>query len=88
MTDMHSCLKLLDRGYIVFATARSLQAMEPMDHPNARKFVLDVTSDEQVGHIVETAVKAEGQIDMAINNAGLILPGQSRDGFMLLSSFF
>lgn len=52
--------------------------MEPMNHDNARKLVLDVTSDKQVESAVDTIISSEGQIDMVINNAGIILPGHGR----------
>jgi len=74
---VHSCLKLLERGFIVYATARSLPAMEPLEHPLVRKHVLDVTSNEQVTAIVNIIMREEGRIDMVINNAGVPLAGQS-----------
>ncbi|KAF7796926.1 hypothetical protein EIP86_008111 [Pleurotus ostreatoroseus] len=69
------CEKLAARNYIVYATARRLESMAPLTHPNFKKFVLDVTDDQQVQSVVATIISIEGHIDMVINNAGILAPG-------------
>jgi len=71
----HFCTKLLDRGFTVYATARSLGSMSDLDHPNVRKAILDVTKNEHAEKVIDCVMKNEGQIDMLINNAGVVAPG-------------
>ncbi|KAJ7646887.1 hypothetical protein FB45DRAFT_183564 [Roridomyces roridus] len=60
----------LNKGYIVYATARSLKALSDLDHPNVRKLVLDVTSQESVAAAVEQVYGETEGIDILISNAG------------------
>ncbi|KAF8519345.1 NAD-P-binding protein [Hysterangium stoloniferum] len=76
----HFCTKLLDRDFIVYATARSLDAMTDLEHPNVKKAILDVTKNEHAEKVIESIMEDEGQIDMLINNAGTLAPGK----FLLL----
>ncbi|TFK50577.1 NAD-P-binding protein [Heliocybe sulcata] len=64
------CQKLLARGYIVYATARSVDSMRGLQHANMKKLSSDVTSDEQVSSVVQAIMDAEGYVDLVINNAG------------------
>lgn len=63
-------------NYIVYATARKLESMTTLAHPNFKKLVLDVTDDAQVRSVVADVIVAEGHIDMVINNAGVLAPGR------------
>lgn len=49
--------------------------MDDLRHPNCRKCVLDVTSDEQVNSVVSKLIEDEGHIDLLINNAGMPAAG-------------
>ena len=40
------------------------------DHPNITNHVCDMTSDIQVGALVDTVIERHGRIDMLFNNAG------------------
>jgi 1-acylglycerone phosphate reductase len=44
-----------------------------------RKRELDVTSDQQVKDVVATIIAEAGQIDLLINNAGVLAPGPVAD---------
>ena len=70
-----SCEKLAARDYIVYATARKLESMTTLTHPNFKKLILDVTNDEEVRSTVATIIAAEGHLDTVINNAGILAPG-------------
>ncbi|KAJ7174129.1 oxidoreductase [Mycena crocata] len=69
------CQKLAERGFIVYATSRSLSSTDDLEHPNIKRLVLDVRSDAQVNSVVSTAVAESGHIDLLINNAGVITAG-------------
>ncbi|CAK5281279.1 unnamed protein product [Mycena citricolor] len=64
------CRKLLAKGYIVYATARSIQAMSELEHENARKLVVDVTDDASVAAAIDTVYAETEGIDLLISNAG------------------
>ena len=46
--------------------------MEGLEHPSIQKVALDVTSDDDFRRVVKMIVDAEGKIDIAISNAGVI----------------
>ncbi|KAJ7492400.1 oxidoreductase [Mycena latifolia] len=57
----------------VYATARRLEAMGDLGaHPLITLQTLDVTSDEDVRRVVELVVAEAGQIDIVVNNAGVM----------------
>ncbi|KAJ7103303.1 oxidoreductase [Mycena belliarum] len=60
-------------GCRVYATARRLEAMAGLDaHPRITLQTLDVTSDADVRRVVEAVVAEAGQIDIVVNNAGVL----------------
>ncbi|KAJ7677607.1 oxidoreductase [Mycena rosella] len=71
--------KLATNGFTVYATSRSLSSTETLVHPNIKRRVLDVTSDAQVRAVVESVMEEAGQIDMLVNNAGVLAPGPTID---------
>ncbi|KAJ7481889.1 NAD-P-binding protein [Mycena latifolia] len=71
------CQKLAERGFTVYATSRSLSSTETLVHPNIMRRVLDVTSDVQVRAVVAGVMEEAGQIDVLVNNAGVLAPGAS-----------
>ena len=44
--------------------------------PTIHKLTLDVTKDDQVKEVVKTIIEREGKIDIAVNNAGMAVPGE------------
>jgi short-subunit dehydrogenase len=55
---------------IVYGAARRVDQMEDIRAQGARVLVLDVTSEESMQSAVATLLKAEGRIDVLVNNAG------------------
>lgn len=72
-----SCQNLLRRGYTVYATSRSSTTVIGLDHPQAIILDLDVTNDSAVLEVVQKIIDDEGQIDLLINNAGVLAPGET-----------
>ncbi|KAF9040433.1 oxidoreductase [Hymenopellis radicata] len=54
----------------VYATSRRVETMQGFTSPNIRTRALDVTNDEQVNAVVQEIYRAEGKIDIVVNNAG------------------
>ncbi|KAL5535791.1 AYR1 [Sanghuangporus sanghuang] len=71
----HLCEEFAKRGCIVYATARNLDSMDGLEHPNIRRLRLEVTSDESVQGAVDGVIAEEGRIDVLVNNAGGICIG-------------
>jgi NAD(P)-dependent dehydrogenase (short-subunit alcohol dehydrogenase family) len=67
----HLVERFLKDNFIVYASARRLEAMSELDHPNARKLVVDVTSDESVKAAVDKVYAETEGIDIVVSNAGL-----------------
>ncbi|MEG1794272.1 MAG: oxidoreductase [Rikenellaceae bacterium] len=63
-------IKLLSKGYIVYAVARGIDKMNDIKALGANILSLDVTSDSQVEAVVSEIISAEGRIDVLFNNAG------------------
>jgi NAD(P)-dependent dehydrogenase (short-subunit alcohol dehydrogenase family) len=61
---------LLKDGYRVFAGARRLDMMAPLESLGARLVFLDLTDDPSIVSAVETVAKAAGRFDVLVNNAG------------------
>ncbi|KAJ7907012.1 NAD-P-binding protein [Mycena leptocephala] len=73
------CQKLAERGFTVYATSRTISSTKMLVHPNIKKLPLDVTDDSQVQSVVASIIEESGQIDMLINNAGVLAPGPTID---------
>ncbi|UPK94971.1 hypothetical protein LCI18_005906 [Fusarium solani-melongenae] len=59
------------RGFRVFATARSLQAMTNLEGTGIEPLVLDVTAHESIEALkTEVSKRTGGKLDMLFNNAG------------------
>jgi NADP-dependent 3-hydroxy acid dehydrogenase YdfG len=54
-----------------------MSSTDMLVHPNIKKLPLDVTDDSQVQSVVASIIEESGQIDMLINNAGVLAPGGS-----------
>jgi NAD(P)-dependent dehydrogenase (short-subunit alcohol dehydrogenase family) len=63
------------RNWRVFATARKPAAINDLGAANVETAALDVTDDKSIAACVDSVIAKAGQIDMLINNAGLLLIG-------------
>lgn len=61
---------LAKQGHIVYGAARRVEKMESLKKFGVKPIHLDVTSEEDVTEVVESIIKAEGRIDVLVNNAG------------------
>ncbi|KAJ7275690.1 NAD-binding protein [Mycena rebaudengoi] len=64
------CRSFLSKGCIVYATARSAEAMSDLVHDNVRKLVVDVTENASVETAVEQVYSETEGIDVLVSNAG------------------
>lgn len=65
--------ELLRRGQCVVATARDLDAVEPLKKYDTKRLLtakLDVTDPDDITGVVKCAVREFGGIDVLVNNAG------------------
>jgi NAD(P)-dependent dehydrogenase (short-subunit alcohol dehydrogenase family) len=62
--------RLARRGWPVYATARNVEAIAPLEESGCRLLPLDVTDEDSMRGAVEEVEKAEGAVGVLINNAG------------------
>ena len=62
--------RLARRGWTVYATARNVEAIAPLEERGCRLLPLDVTDEESMKSAVEGVERAEGAVGVLINNAG------------------
>ena len=62
--------QLLQDGHIVYGAARRLDKMNDLRQLGVRIMTMDVTDDASMVQVVDSILKAEGRIDVLINNAG------------------
>lgn len=70
-----SVRKLLDRGFVTYASARNPEAVGPLVAAGARPLRLDVTDDASMTAAVNEVVGRHGRIDVVVNNAGIGIAG-------------
>jgi NAD(P)-dependent dehydrogenase (short-subunit alcohol dehydrogenase family) len=58
------------RGWAVYATARSVEAIKPLEESGCRLLPLDVTDEDSMRDAVEEVEHIEGAVGVLINNAG------------------
>ena len=61
---------LLEDGDQVFAGARRLERMAPLEKLGARVVFLDLADDASIVAAVETVKNTAGRLDVLVNNAG------------------
>jgi short-subunit dehydrogenase len=61
---------LLQNGYTVYGAARRLDKMEDLKSLGLKPIQMDVSEDGSMVKGIEEIIKAEGRIDVLINNAG------------------
>ncbi len=62
--------ELLKEGHIVYGAARRVEKMDDIKKEGVKVLSMDVTNEESMAKGIDTIVKAEGRIDVLINNAG------------------
>ncbi len=65
-----AALALAAHGHKVYAAARRTDLMEPLRAHGIEVLRMDVTDGQSMADGVETILKAEGRIDVLVNNAG------------------
>ena len=58
------------RGFLVYATARRLDSLEPLAQAGIGTLALDVTRASDIANAVEHVLVESGSVDILINNAG------------------
>ncbi|QLG48153.1 SDR family oxidoreductase [Natrinema halophilum] len=69
----------LDEEWQVFATARNVDDIEPLEEAGCETLALDVTEPDGVARAVEETVDIAGAIDCVVNNAGYAQMGPLED---------
>ena len=64
------CFRLLNEGYVVYGAARRIGSMSDLAAAGGRVMNMDVTDDASMISGVEQIIRAEGRIDVLVNNAG------------------
>ncbi len=62
--------RLSRKGWAVYATARNVEAIAPLEESGCRVLPLDVTDEESMRGTVEEVERAEGAVGVLVNNAG------------------
>jgi NAD(P)-dependent dehydrogenase (short-subunit alcohol dehydrogenase family) len=62
--------RLARRGWPVYATARDVEAIAPLQESGCRLLPLDVTDEDSMRGAVEEVERIEGAVGILINNAG------------------
>lgn len=69
------CEEFARQGCKVYASSRKIETITNFEDKTIEKVSLDVTSDESVQNALNHIIEKEGKIDVVVNNAGLIAPG-------------
>ena len=71
--------RLAEKGWTVYATARNVEAIAPLEARGCRLLPLDVTDEESMQRAVEEVERAEGAVGVLVNNAGYSQSGAVED---------
>src|SRR6185437_3175506 len=66
----HTCRELARRGFTVYAAARRVQRMRPLEQFGVRVLCMDLTDDASMVVGVERILYEQGRLDVLVNNAG------------------
>lgn len=70
-----AALKLHERGFVVYATARNLVSIEDLASQDIQTRALDVTDEDSMATTVKEIEAEHGAIDVLVNNAGYEIVG-------------
>ena len=70
-----TALYLLEQSHNVYATARRLEKMQAIKERGGHTLKMDVTNHAEVKEVISSVVRAEGKIDVLVNNAGYAVYG-------------
>ncbi|OSD06255.1 NAD-P-binding protein [Trametes coccinea BRFM310] len=73
------CKQYAAKGCKVYATARRIEAMGSLTHPNIACARMDVTDEASIKAVVDEINEKEGRIDVLVNNAGLTCSGPTAE---------
>jgi NAD(P)-dependent dehydrogenase (short-subunit alcohol dehydrogenase family) len=62
--------RLARKGWAVYATARDVESIEPLEAHGCRLLPLDVTDEDSMWRAVDEVERAEGAVGVLVNNAG------------------
>lgn len=62
--------EFFENGYIVYATARKIETLEPLKQKGLLVETVDVTNSESIQEINNRITKEQGRLDVLVNNAG------------------
>jgi len=65
------CLALSNKGFLVYASARNVEAIKDLSALGVRSVALDVCNEDSIKAAVKQVLQEAGRIDMLVNNAGL-----------------
>lgn len=68
------CEKILDEGFMVFTSARSLDTT--FNHPNLVQFRGDMSKRDNVLAFANEIKKQTNSVDILVNNVGVFMPGK------------
>lgn len=70
-----TALQLIKEGHTVYGAARRVEKMNDLALAGGQAVEIDVTNHDQVHTEIQKIIKAEGRIDVLVNNAGYAVYG-------------